>query len=304
MEPIQSDALGKGRWFKSTPRNQVVSSNLTPATNHLSDALEKYLREVSLLRKKGTLRECVRICNAAIPYLNAANARDGVLSFLVARKEKGIHPRTLENERIRLVAFCKHAGLKVEPKIPKFKFVMPKPEIYTQDELDAISTTAEPREHWLYKMLLQSGLRMQEAMNLTYADLTDSGIVVQPHGEWVPKDHEVRTVKVPKALIAGLRKLEPINGNSLLFPAPDGGVDWHMLRVLKRTAKRAGLSPDSCWLHKFRANFCTTLLRAGMAIQDVMKQMGHANVKSTMRYMALLEGADMQSKVESIWGGQ
>jgi hypothetical protein len=33
-----------------------------------------------------------------------------------------------------------------------------------------------------------------------------------------------------------------------------------------------------------------------------MHQMGHSNVKSTMRYMALLEGADLQTKIEAVWG--
>jgi integrase len=282
---------------------KVVSSNLTPATISLRGSLERYLQEVQLLRKPGTLRECVRICNAAIPYLNAANPRDGVLSYLVSRKPH-IESRTLENERIRVIAFCKHAGLKIEPKIPKFKFVAPTPEMYKPGELDAIFGAALPREHALYKLLLQAGLRMQEAMNLTYSCLRDDGIAVEQHGEWVPKDHEARTVKVPRSLIISLRGLPPIGDSNLVFPTPTGILDWHMLRVLKRTAKRAGLNPDKCWLHKFRANFCTTLLRAGMSIQDVMKQMGHANVKSTMRYMALLEGDDMQAKVESIWEGQ
>ena len=284
---------------------KVGGSNPPPATNLsgnvLFGKLARYLQEIELLRKPNTLREAVRICYAALPYINEANPREGVLSYLVDRKTKGIEPRTLENERIRVLAFCKHAGLKVEPKIPKFRYVVSKPEIYTPGELDALFTEAQPRDYWLFKTLLQAGLRMQEAMNLTFDCLTDSGILVQPHGDWTPKDHEVRTIKVPRSLIFSLRQLKPIENSPLVFPTQAGTMNWHILRALKRTASRAGVPEEKAWLHKFRANFCTTLLRAGMALPDVMAQMGHSNVKSTMRYMALLEGEDMQCKVEAIW---
>jgi integrase len=98
-----------------------------------------------------------------------------------------------------------------------------------------------------------------------------------------------------------LRELPRIGNNNLVFPTKRGTPCNKMLRALKRTASRAGLDPAKCWLHKFRANFITQQLRHGISIQDVMAQAGHSNVRSTMRYMALLDGADLQTKVERIW---
>jgi hypothetical protein len=110
---------------------KVGGSNPPPATNlsenSLNNKLALYLQEVELLRKPGTLRECKRICPAAIPFIAPDDPRSGVLAFLAHRKSTGIDARTLENERIRVTAFLKHAGLRIEPKIPKFRFVVRKP---------------------------------------------------------------------------------------------------------------------------------------------------------------------------------
>ena len=276
------------------------SNPLSPTNSVLDSKLAAYLQELELLRKPNTLREARRICSAATPYIDPADPRPGVMQYLASRKGAGIEARTLENERIRIGAFLKHAGFG-KLNIPKFRFVQRKPEVYTAEEVRLLLSHATGRDHWLFKTALQAGLRLQELMTLEYTNLLDTGIVITPHSGWTPKDHEERLVRVPKSLIASLRLLQPVGSSPLVFPTQFGNPNWHMLRALKRCAKRSGIEPASAWMHKFRACFCTTLLRSGMAIQDVMNQMGHSNVKSTMRYMALLEGQDMQQKVEAIW---
>jgi len=220
-----------------------------------------------------------------LPFANG-DARQSVLNYLQWCRTQGNSNRTLENKRIRCLAIYHHAGVKL--LIPKFKFVVPKPEAYTQAEITAILSAASERDRLLYTTLLMGGLRMQEAMTLEYSNLLDGGIEIVAHGEWTPKDSEERIVRVPRQLIENLRRLERIGDSPLVFPTAKGQVNYHMLRTLKRTAKRAGVT--DAWLHKFRANFATTLLRAGVSLQDVMNQHGHANLKSTMRYMALLGG--------------
>jgi len=68
-------------------------------------------------------------------------------------------------------AFIKHAGLKIEPKIPKFKFVVRKTEVYSKPELDAIfGACRTDRDRLYFTTLLQAGLREQEAMHLEYSN--------------------------------------------------------------------------------------------------------------------------------------
>jgi integrase len=99
---------------------------------------------------------------------------------------------------------------------------------------------------------------------------------------------------VPGSLIAELREhsRRPRVFNLTLYA---------MLRRLKMTAKRAGLNPDDCWLHKFRANYATTLLRAGVDIRTVAAQLGHKSLAPTMRYLALLDDSALQQRIEQVW---
>jgi site-specific recombinase XerD len=52
--------------------------------------------------------------------------------------------------------------------------------------------------------------------------------------------------------------------------------------------------------HTFRATFCTTLLRQGVPIPDVMRLMGHKDVASTMRYMAVLRRSELREKIANV----
>ena len=52
-----------------------------------------------------------------------------------------------------------------------------------------------------------------------------------------------------------------------------------MLRRLKEVAKRSGMDPDSCWLHKFRAGFATHALQGGVDLRTVQAWMGHTDLR-------------------------
>jgi len=52
--------------------------------------------------------------------------------------------------------------------------------------------------------------------------------------------------------------------------------------------------------HCFRATFCTTLLRQNVPMPDIMSMMGHKDVQSTMRYMAVLQKKDLHAKMAKV----
>jgi site-specific recombinase XerD len=52
--------------------------------------------------------------------------------------------------------------------------------------------------------------------------------------------------------------------------------------------------------HCFRATYCTTLLRNNVPIPDIMAVMGHLDVESTMRYMAVLRKKDLHNKMAAV----
>jgi len=116
-------------------------------------------------------------------------------------------PGTLEHKRIRVLAFYRWLGVKIQPKIPAFKPVKALPEAYDDKQLSALFSAAPLRHRLLYTLLLQSGLREGEAASLRYCDLADDAVLVRPHNGFVPKDSEERAIPVPRALIKQLRAL-------------------------------------------------------------------------------------------------
>lgn len=86
-----------------------------------------------------------------------------------------------------------------------------------------------------------------------------------------------------------------------MFGRVDGQPDTHLLRNLKAVAKCAGLDPDRCWLHKFRATGATKFLQKNMPLADVMKLGGWRDLKSVERYMGLLNHDRLQAAVNAAW---
>jgi integrase/recombinase XerD len=164
----------------------------------------------------------------------------------------------------------------------------------------------------LFRFFLMTGFREQETIYVAWKNVDSSGGVVQvrhkPQYGWTPKAYKEREVPAPAELIAELLKAKPATAKAtdLIFTAPEGGPNGHMLRILKRVAKRAGLDPDDCWLHKFRATFATTALQGGVDIRTVGKWLGHSDkdLTSTMRYLRPARGAAVRTMVESIWSTQ
>jgi integrase/recombinase XerD len=218
---------------------------------------------------------------------------------LTALKDRGQDGHTLSKKSLRLRIWLRTFGIQIT--LPKFRYTLPDIESYEPHEWAALIAHAKGRDKLLWETYLKSGLRMQEMLHLRYECLLDEGIKVIPHGEWQPKTYQCRIVRVPRVLIDSLRRLERVKNSPLVFPTQWGNENWHHLRSLKRCAKRAGLDPEKCWLHKFRSTFATTLLRRGVPLPDVSKQLGHMNTKTTMRYLAALKSPDLQKKIEEVW---
>lgn len=87
----------------------------------------------------------------------------------------------------------------------------------------------------------------------------------------------------------------------------------HMLRTLKQQVVAVGLNCGECdgcqkktrecenwFLHKFRATFCTKLLRSGLDIRTIQSMMGHADLASTMRYLRPAENEHTQARINAV----
>jgi len=187
------------------------------------------------------------------------------------------------------------------------QFVEEEPEIYEQEELDALFAACNFEERLRYEFFLMTGMRDQEVMHTYWSDINFKACTVRvshkPDRGWTPKAYKEREIPVPNRLIESLRawKQTATKNCNLLFPTAGCQPNTHFLEVLKDIAKRADLDPKNFWLHKFRATFATRLLRGGVDLATVQRLMGHSDLASTMRYLQPARNQETRAKVDAVF---
>jgi integrase len=246
-----------------------------------------------------------------------------VLRFHNQMSKRGLSARTVHNRHKNLKSYLLYLGLDVRAlagKAPKYEKTMP--EIFEPEDLTAFfAALTTDYDKLLFSLLLQTGLREQEAMHLEWADISYARRTLQvrskPRYKHKIKDAEERELPLSQELVAQLQayRKEIPEEFRLVFGRRGGKLDKpekHQLRHLKLLVKDAGLNCDVCtacmasgqcekwFLHKFRATYCTTLLRSGMDLRTVQGLMGHADLASTMRYLRPASTAQVQDHVDAV----
>jgi integrase len=223
---------------------------------------------------------------------------------------------------MNLRAFLLKLGVDIKVvagKSPRFEKTMP--EIYEPYELKAFFQSLESDyDKLLFDVLLMTGLREREAMHLDWADISFARSTLQvkskPRYKHKIKDSEEREMPLTIDLMEQLRAYREQHPDGRLVFGKLGGTvdepDGHLLRRLKSLVKRAGLNCGNCatcisneecgnwYLHKFRANYITTLLRNNTDLRSVMSLSGHSDLASVMRYLRPAATTALQDKVNAI----
>ncbi|MGF7181472.1 tyrosine-type recombinase/integrase [Tunturiibacter psychrotolerans] len=170
----------------------------------------------------------------------------------------------------------------------------------------------------VFNLLLQTGLRMSEAMYLDWKHVDFDSKILKVREERKSgkkiKDRAERSVPIPNDLIELLKTWKDKHPTMKLAIGTENDTpNKKLLRTLKRVTTAAKLHCGQCdgckskskecslwYLHKFRATYTTTLLRNGVDIGTVMEYTGHSDMTTTMRYLRPAESEMMQSKISSI----
>lgn len=282
----------------------------------LDEAIDAYLGEIETSRKPKTYSAYKTSLgyffkSTGNKLLNQISRTD-LLDFAVfLREEKSQSPRSSWNKFSNVMSFLKcnditGKSLKIKPHDWP-QYVEEEPEIYEKETLVQFFAACDYDELLLFEFFLMTGMREQEVIYATDRSLNFSSNTVSvrhnPQHGWTPKMYKERTIPVPAALMAKLKKMLVDRGKGgLLFPTKNGQPKLDFLDMAKAVARRAGIPESDVWLHKFRATFCTRALWAGVDLRTVQSWMGHADLASTMRYLRPQRDAAVREKVEAIWG--
>jgi len=277
-------------------------------------ALVEYIGEVKAARAKATyiaykytLRQFQETCNKkTIEVLD----RGDVLRFVGALRDEGIAPRTISNKMTYLKTFFLHYQLDWPLlKTDRIKYTEKTVEAYSTEDLNALFAAANREEGDLFQFLLCTGVREQEAVHATWADVDfhrKKFHVREKRDQlaFTPKDHEERSIPIPDSLIDLLHaRRKRLPSSRLIFPVSNGKLDYHFLRILQDLAFRAGLNCGECFnkkgqccsnramchhwgLHRFRKTFATMHDEAGVSVRTIQRWLGHSSLDTTLRYLA------------------
>ena len=180
------------------------------------------------------------------------------------------------------------------PKVPLVRTTRTLPRILNPSEVDAlVAALRTHRDKAMVAAMVLGGLRRCEVLGLTLEDLHvgERRVFIAAgkggHQRLVPVsrrffDTVADYLEVERPADAGTDRLflvlkQPRRGN----PLTPAGLD----EVMDGARRRAGLSHATC--HELRHTCLTRLREAGMALEAVQAQAGHASIESTRIYLHL-----------------
>lgn len=249
---------------------------------------------------------------------------------------KGYAAKTIET-RVGVVYFMlKRNG--VAARIPRED--MPTVETedavpYSNEDLKKMFAVMNKEEEVRYKFFLGSACRDREVKYAAWSDIDFSKCTYtvrsKPEAGFTVKNHESRTILLPKGLIDLLKERRKNHPDvRWIFAGESDAPGNHFLRRLKQIAKRAGINCGQCkttiskwkrgkkhminvscktgphcdkiYLHRFRKTAATRWMESGVPIRTVQHYLGHKNLEVTARYLGVTNSEELRDRINNAFG--
>jgi integrase/recombinase XerD len=203
----------------------------------------------------------IRSLNSFLSWCNQLRLINERLKVNLVRVERRQHPHTLNQEQVSTWTTFESAT------VPEFRVIS------------------------MVSLVLDAGLRIEEAMSLSVGDIDWKG-----HRIWISKGKGGKNRHAPlseegermlRRYLAATTQYRGDNAthSSFLFSTISGAkLNYrNMLRDLKAVAKRLGME----WVgwHTFRRTFATLYLRNGGYLHDLQQILGHSDIRTTLLYL-------------------
>lgn len=176
------------------------------------------------------------------------------------------------------------------------------PIVLSQDEIQRMFTACQNLKHKVILALLYScGLRVSEIINLRWADIDRSRMIINIIKGKGNKD---RQIALPSSIIPLLEKYYRVYKSKdfiLNGQFKDTYSETSVLNIIKALAAKAGIN-KRVYTHLIRHCTFTHMVENGTDINLIQKIAGHQNVKTTMIYCHLSDSliSKIKSPIDSI----
>lgn len=235
-----------------------------------------------------------------------AAIKAAVLDGIAALKESGVKPVSINTYLCSLNAFFSwaHAEGHISERVrfPRLKAEQKVIATLTPAHITAIlsyrpKTLGRHRSHTLACLMLDTGLRANEALTLKRDDVDLDNLLLKVKGKGgkhraVPFSFEMR-----KLLYRWLQR----HSFPLVFPCANGNLQSqrNALRDFKQFGRKLGITGVRFSFHTLRHTFAVNYVRAGGSVFHLQKVLGHSSLTMTRRYCEL-QTADVQAVHERL----
>ena len=271
-----------------------------PGEDHAVDYLSSKFRRNC---KAGTLASSGTAVRFFLTHLKSTGkkrledmTRHDIEAFVEHEQDRGLKIRGVRTRLVAVYSFIRHL---VDNEIAAPDLLMKKIKLKLPDSLPRamdtddvrllFSVIKQPRDKALFLLLLRTGMRIGELLDLQVSDIDmDEQKILIYTGE---KNSRGRVVyfsdDAKTALSDWLSKRNPAK-EYLFYSARNPNLTYAAVHS-RFTAhlEKAGLDHKGYTIHCLRHTFATELLNAGMRIECLQPLLGHSNLEMTRRYARL-----------------
>jgi len=224
--------------------------------------------------------------------------REDISAFVEHEQDRGLLPNTVCLQLRVLYAFFNylvdHDVLYPDILKRKMHTKVPKPlprAIDPEDVKGFLDVPKEPRNDALILILLRTGMRIGELLDLRVKDLNVKEQSIEIFE--AQKNRTGRVVYLSDDALAAVKKWLSLRKPHIeyLFYGPSGRPLTYPAarRIFMKCLDKAGLSHKDYTLHCLRHTFASEMLNAGMSLQNLQSLLGHNCIEMTRRYARLTD---------------
>ena len=297
---IISDKLAHALYQYSVSQ---TSTDITPYEDINQQLIKQYSACLFVDGKsKWTIYQYTRSCNKLQDYVNknfTEMTASDVRYYLACEKDRGISGRSVENLRANLSAFFqwmtnegiidKNPLANIKPI--KYADTIRKP--FSETEIDNLrSACVNEKERALIELLLSSGMRVSEVVNLDVTDIDERNLSVHVRHSKGNKQRITYITNVAMMHLNHYINNRTEKGTVLFYSMlheriTSGGIRY----ILNNIASRANVK--NVHPHRFRRTFASSLAAKGMDIYEIKKLLGHTDINTTMEYVYMDDNQTM-----------
>lgn len=278
------------RFCRRLEKSGVVGSDLAVA--YLQEKYSHNFAASTLSQSGGVLLSFLQfLSESGMDFFQLTNQDIG--RFVERDQDNGLKSGAISTKLRALYAFIRFLvdretlPYEILHKKIRLKREAPLPKAIPPEDIESLLLAIRgTRDRALILLLLRTGMRIGELLNVTISDLhlSERKILIY-QGE---KNYLGRVVYYSKDAEEALRSWLAIRNPTktyLFYSKNRQNISYVAAwTVMKNALKAAGLSGKGYSLHSLRHTFATDMLNAGLRLEVLQQLLGHKSVEITLRY--------------------